>query len=50
MKCTVQYDGSSSDAFDIRSEVKQGGALAPTITDIFSVLTEGKQLRTRAFQ
>ncbi|XP_076056168.1 uncharacterized protein LOC143034109 [Oratosquilla oratoria] len=35
---TVQYDGSSSDPFPIRSYVKQGCVLAPTIFGIFSSL------------
>ncbi|KAG6934532.1 hypothetical protein G0U57_016975, partial [Chelydra serpentina] len=35
MKGTVLYDGSSSDAFDIHSGVKQGWVLAPTLFGIF---------------
>ncbi|KAG6930003.1 hypothetical protein G0U57_004624, partial [Chelydra serpentina] len=35
MKGTVLYDGSSSDAFDIHSGVKQGCVLAPTLFGIF---------------
>ncbi len=35
MKGTVQYDGSSSEPFPIRSGVKQGCVLAPTLFGIF---------------
>ena len=35
MKGTVQFDGSTSDTFDIRSGVKQGCVLAPTLFGIF---------------
>ncbi|XP_076036403.1 uncharacterized protein LOC143022188 [Oratosquilla oratoria] len=35
MHGTVQYDGSSSDPFSIRSGVKQGCVLAPTLFGIF---------------
>ena len=57
MKGTVQFDGSTSDAFSIRSGVKQGCVLAPTLFGIFfSVVlrhafgtsTEGIYLRTRS--
>ena len=54
---TVVFDGSTSDTFSIRSGVKQGCVLAPTLFGIFfSVLlkhafgstTEGIYLRTRS--
>lgn len=57
MKGTVQFDGSSSEPFDIRSGVKQGCVLAPTLFGIFFALvlkhafgsaTEGIYLRTRS--
>ena len=57
MKGTVQYDGSTSAAFDILSGVKQGCVLAPTLFGIFfaSLLrhafgtsTEGVYLHTRS--
>ena len=57
MKGTVQYDGSTSDAFDIRSGVKQGCVLAPTLFGIFFAVllkhafgtsTEGVYLHTRS--
>ena len=57
MKGTVQFDGSTSGAFNIRSGVKQGCVLAPTLFGIFfSVVlrhafgtsTEGIYLRTRS--
>ncbi|KAJ8369124.1 hypothetical protein SKAU_G00091520 [Synaphobranchus kaupii] len=57
MKGTVQYDGSSSEPFDIRSGVKQGCVLAPTLFGIFfalvlkhafSTATEGIHLHTRS--
>ena len=35
MKGTVVFDGSTSDPFDIRSGVKQGCVLAPTLSGIF---------------
>ena len=35
MKGTVQYDGSSSDPFPIKSGVKQGYVLGPTFFGIF---------------
>ena len=35
MKGTVQFDGNLSDSFDIRSGVKQGCVLAPTLFGIF---------------
>ena len=57
MKGTVQFEGSTSDAFNICSGVKQGCVLAPTLFGIFfSVVlrhafgtsTEGIYLRTRS--
>ena len=57
MKGTVQFDGSSSRSFDIRSLVKQGCVLAPTLFGIFFALllrhafgtaSEGICLRTRS--
>jgi len=57
MKGTVQYDGSTSDAFNIRSGVKQGCVLAPTLFGIFFAVllkhafgtsTEGVYLHTRS--
>ncbi|KAG6929473.1 hypothetical protein G0U57_005561, partial [Chelydra serpentina] len=57
MKGTVLYDGSSSDAFDIHSGVKQGCVLAPTLFGgIFAALlkcafgnsTEGVYLHTQS--
>ncbi|KAG6930718.1 hypothetical protein G0U57_003012, partial [Chelydra serpentina] len=57
MKGTVLYDGSSSDAFDIHSGVKQGCVLAPTLFGIFFAAllkrafgnsTEGVYLHTRS--
>ena len=57
MKGTVQFNGSSSEPFDIRSGVKQGCVLAPTLFGIiFSLLLkhafgnspEGVYLRTRS--
>ena len=57
MKGTVQFNGSSSRPFDIRSGVKQGCALAPTLFGIFFALllrhafgtvSEGIGLRTRS--
>ena len=57
MKGTVQFDGSLSDSFDIRSGVKQGCVLAPTLFGIFfSMLlkhafdeaTEGIYLHSRS--
>ena len=57
MKGTVVFDGSTSDPFDIRSGVKQGCVLAPTLFGIFfavmlkhtiSTATEGVYLRTRS--
>ena len=56
-KGTVQFNGSSSDPFEIRSGVKQGCVLAPTLFGIFFGLllkhsfdttTEGIYLRTRS--
>ena len=35
MKATDQFDGSTSDSFEIRSGVKQGCVLAPTLFSIF---------------
>ena len=38
-RTTIQYDGSVSDSFEIRSGVKQGSVLAPTLFGIlFSML------------
>ena len=57
MKGTVQYDGSSSDPFPIKSGVKRGSVLAPTLFGIlFSLLLsyalreseEGIYLHTRS--
>ena len=57
MQGIVQYDGSYSEPFDIRSGVKQGCVLAPTLFGIFFALmlksafgnaTEGIHLRTRS--
>ena len=59
MKGTVVFDGSTSDAFNIKSGVKQGCVLAPTMFGIFLALmlrhafgsaTEGIYLRTRSDQ
>ena len=56
-KGTVQFNGSSSEPFEIRSGVKQGYVLAPTLFGIFFGLllkhafdttTEGIYLRTRS--
>ena len=57
-KGTVQFNGSSSEPFEIRSGVKQGSSLAPTLfgTIFFGMLlkhafdttTEGIYLRTRS--
>ena len=38
MKGIVQFDGSTSQPFDIRSGVKQGCVLAPTLFGIFFAL------------
>ena len=57
MKGTVVFDGSTSDAFNIKSGVKQGCIIAPTMFGIFFALmlkhafgssTEGIYLRTRS--
>ena len=57
MKGTVQYDGSSSDPFPIKSGVKQGCVLTPTLFGIlfslllryaFSESEEGIYLHTRS--
>ena len=57
MKGTVVVDGSTSDAFDVRSRVKQGCVLAPTLFGIFFVIllkhafgsaTEGIYYHTRS--
>ena len=57
MKGRVQFNGSSSRPFDIRSGVKQGCVLAPTLFGIFFALilkhafdtaSEGICLRTRS--
>ena len=56
MKGTIVHDGSSSEPFDIRSGVKQGCVLAPTLFGIFFAVmlkqafgesTEGIYLHTR---
>ncbi|PFX13050.1 hypothetical protein AWC38_SpisGene22909 [Stylophora pistillata] len=53
----IQYEGSMSDAFDIKSGVKQGCVLAPTLFSIFFSLllkhafgksTEGVYMHTRS--
>ena len=38
MKATIQYEGSTSAPFDIKSGVKQGCVLAPTLLGIFFAL------------
>ena len=57
MKGTVQYEGSTSEAFDIRSGVKQGCVLHPTLFEIFfafllkyvfGMSTEGIYMHTRS--
>ena len=54
MKRTVNYDGTTSEPFEIHSGVKQGCVLAPTLFSIFfsTMLdmpsTEGVFLHTRA--
>ena len=57
MKGTVNYDGATSEPFDIHSGVKQGCVLAPTLFSIFfsmtlsyafNTSTEGVCLHTRA--
>ena len=57
MKGTVQFNGSLSEPFEIRSGVKQGCVLAPTLFGIFFAMllkhafgdaTEGIYLRTRS--
>ncbi|KAI8491983.1 hypothetical protein Bbelb_303560 [Branchiostoma belcheri] len=57
MKGVVKFDGSSSEAFDIRSGVKQGCVLAPTLFGIFFAVmqkcafgssTEGVYLHKRS--
>ena len=57
MKGVVQFEGSSSDPFDIRSGVKQGCVLASTLFGIFFAVmlkyafgrsTEGIYLHTRS--
>ena len=57
MKGTVQFNGNLSEPFDIRSGVKQGCVLAPTLFGIFFALVlkhafgtsqEGIYLRTRS--
>ena len=57
MKATIQYEGSRSNSFDIKSGVKQGCVLVPTLFSIFFALplkhafgtaTEGVYLRTRS--
>ena len=55
-RATIQYDGSVSDSFEIKSGVKQGCVLAPTLFGIFfsmllkhafNSLTTGIKLHTR---
>ena len=57
-KGTVQFNGSSSEPFEIRSGVKQGCVLVPTLFGIvfglllkhaFDTTTEGIYLRTRSY-
>ncbi|XP_050710731.1 uncharacterized protein LOC126995286 [Eriocheir sinensis] len=57
MKATIQYEGSMSDAFDIKSGVKQGCVLAPThfgilfsllLKHAFGTSTEGVYMHTRS--
>jgi len=57
MRGTVVYEGSTSEAFNIKSGVKQGCVLAPTLFGIFFAVllrhafgstTEGIFLRTRS--
>ena len=57
MKSTIQYDGSTSETFDIRRGAKQGCVLAPTLFGIFFALrmrhafgssSEGIYLHTRS--
>ena len=57
MKGTYNYDGATSEPFEIRSGVKQGCVLAPTLFSIFfstmlscafTTSTEGVYLHTRA--
>ena len=59
MKGTVVFDGSTSDAFNIKSGVKQGCVLVPTLFGVFFALmlkhafgsaTEGIYLTTRSDQ
>ena len=46
MKCTVRYDRAVSNAFPIKSGVKQGCVLAPTLFGIFFSLVMSHALRT----
>ena len=46
MKGVVQFDGSTSDAFDITSGVKQGCVLAPTLFGIFFAVMLKQAFRT----
>ena len=57
MKATIQYEGSMSEPFNIKSGVKQGCVLAPTLFGIFFSLllkhafgtsTEGVYMHTRS--
>ncbi|KAL6458375.1 hypothetical protein MHYP_G00336050 [Metynnis hypsauchen] len=56
MKATIQHEGSMSEPFDVKSGVKQGCILAPTLFNIFSLLlkhafgnsTEGVYMHTRS--
>lgn len=51
MKGTMQFDGSTSDTFNICQGVEQGCMLAPTLLGIFfpssCAMTEGVYLHTR---
>lgn len=57
MKATIQYEGSMSEPFNIKSGVKQGCVIAPTLFGIFFSLllkhafgtsTEGVYMHTRS--
>ena len=57
MRSTVQFDGATSEEFEVKSGVKQGCVLAPTLFGIFFALllkhafqtsTEGVYLHTRS--
>ena len=58
MRATVQYEGSMSEPFDVKSGVKQGCVLAPTLFSIFFSMvlkhafrtsTKGVYLHTRSY-